>query len=401
MLAGKTDEALEALKLARADQEAMAAAPGASSGARLDLAETVRQIGAVLVYTGKPAEAEPEFRTSLPIFQKLVDGEPAVAEFRRGLADTHRQLGKALLMTGNPAGAEAELRRALALYRKLADDNPAIPRFRDQEAVSQTGLGRLLILRGNPEAEGELRAAIAILQKLVDDNPAATQYSTDLTICRNYFGPLLLHMGRTAEARDECLATLALSRRLADEYPTTHRARIVSWSLLNLGDVERSLGRNAEAKHLYEMATSLTESLFHENPKDADRRNDLVELIRRRAMTLRDLGDPNGAAAEVRRALQLAEGLPPGTVTYLFETACCHALLASLAGRAESGVAIAEGRTAADRAIECLRQAVELGYRNANELRIESALDSLRSRDDFRLLMLDVSFPTDPFAPGG
>ena len=28
----------------------------------------------------------------------------------------------------------------------------------------------------------------------------------------------------------------------------------------------------------------------------------------------------------------------------------------------------------------------------------ESALDLLRSRDDFRLLMTDVAFPPDPFA---
>jgi hypothetical protein len=33
----------------------------------------------------------------------------------------------------------------------------------------------------------------------------------------------------------------------------------------------------------------------------------------------------------------------------------------------------------------------------ANELRIESAPDPLRSRDDFRLLMIDVVFPTDAF----
>ena len=50
-------------------------------------------------------------------------------------------------------------------------------------------------------------------------------------------------------------------------------------------------------------------------------------------------------------------------------------------------------------AIEWLRQAVAAGYRNANELRIESALDVLRSREDFQLLMSDVVFPSEPFAP--
>jgi len=82
----------------------------------------------------------------------------------------------------------------------------------------------------------------------------------------------------------------------------------------------------------------------------------------------------------------------------LFETACCHAALAGLAGRAGSGVLAAEGEIEAARAMEWLRRAVAMGYRNVNEIRIESALDRLRSRDDFRLMMMDVAFPAEPFA---
>ena len=39
-----------------------------------------------------------------------------------------------------------------------------------------------------------------------------------------------------------------------------------------------------------------------------------------------------------------------------------------------------------------------MGYRNANEIRIESALGPLRSRDDFRQQMMDATFPAEPFA---
>ena len=75
----RTAEALAACQLARADQEVLAAAPGASNDARRELAETVRSIGYLLWYTGKLAEAEPEFRTALAIYQKLADENPAVA----------------------------------------------------------------------------------------------------------------------------------------------------------------------------------------------------------------------------------------------------------------------------------------------------------------------------------
>ena len=54
----------------------------------------------------------------------------------------------------------------------------------------------------------------------------------------------------------------------------------------------------------------------------------------------------------------------------------------------------------ASRAMAALRRAVAMGYRDVAEFRREPALDALRGRDDFRLLMMDVDFPTDPLAGG-
>jgi hypothetical protein len=39
-----------------------------------------------------------------------------------------------------------------------------------------------------------------------------------------------------------------------------------------------------------------------------------------------------------------------------------------------------------------------MGYRNPDAYRTESALDPLRTRHDFRVLMMDLVFPADPFA---
>ena len=43
--------------------------------------------------TGKPAEAEAEFRKGLAIQQKLADDNPAVTDFRSRLASSHNNLG--------------------------------------------------------------------------------------------------------------------------------------------------------------------------------------------------------------------------------------------------------------------------------------------------------------------
>ena len=49
-------------------------------------------------------------------------------------------------------------------------------------------------------------------------------------------------------------------------------------------------------------------------------------------------------------------------------------------------------------AMALLHKAVAMGYRNADTFRTESALDHLRGRPDFRLLLMDLAIPADPFA---
>jgi hypothetical protein len=74
--------------------------------------------------------------------------------------------------------------------------------------------------------------------------------------------------------------------------------------------------------------------------------------------------------------------------------ACVHAALGGLAGRDGSGVSAAE----AVAAMAALREAVAMGERRLYRFRTADALDPLRGRDDFRLLMMDLTFPTEPFA---
>ena len=65
------------------------------------------------------------------------------------------------------------------------------------------------------------------------------------------------------------------------------------------------------------------------------------------------------------------------------------------------GESAAEGADQSEKAMAVLRQAVAMGYRNLNAYRTESALDPLRDRPDFRLLMMDLAFPAEPFAEYG
>ena len=90
--------------------------------------------------------------------------------------------------------------------------------------------------------------------------------------------------------------------------------------------------------------------------------------------------------SDARRALALLDGLSSRSGEEWYETACCHAAL--------------NGPAEANRAMDRLRRAVGMGYRNFDAFRTEVALDPLRDRADFRLLILDLAMPADPFARG-
>jgi tetratricopeptide (TPR) repeat protein len=396
--ADRFDEALAACRLARADQEMLAAAPGASNDERLELAVTIDLIGWLLWNSGKPAEALPEFRTALAIYQRLTDREPNAIEFRRLLGRCHYYLGMVLRLTGKAAEGEDEFRASLQIQRKLVGENPSVTWLRRSLALYRNWFGDLLLQVGKPaEAEAECRKAMALVEELVAEEPAVPDYRGVQSISHRILGVLLLQLRKPVEAEAECRNALVLGEKLADDNPSVaFRGWQLVSALNSLGDVLRSSGRAAEARGYYERAIASWQRVVREDKANPGNRYDLAGSLWRRALTLRDLGDPTGAAADLRRAMKLVDNLSWQSGQASFETACCHSALAGLAGRAGSGVSAAEGQQEAARAIKCLGQAVANGYRNTNELRIESALHPLRNRSDFKKLMAELEKNAPP-----
>jgi serine/threonine protein kinase/tetratricopeptide (TPR) repeat protein len=394
---GRVPEALAALERARAEQEALAAVPDTTNGARRELAESVSTIGYLLWNSGKVFEAEPVFREALAMSQKLADENPDVTEFRFRRASVHFYLGNVLSTIGRLAEGEAELRTALAQSEDVLRGNPAVNRVLRAVGLARCYLGELLTAKGEPaDAEAEYRKAMSEFQKLVDSDPGLADNRSDVGMCRRCLGTLLLQMGKPSAAEAECRMAVEIQQKLADLNSTVavFRERLAI-NLNALGDVERSRGRMPEAKDAYERALHWADSRAREYPQNATYRSYLASWLWRRGLALRDLADLAGAAADVRRAQSLSEGLPPGLL-HQIETACCHAALASLAGRAGSGVSAAEGEEAVAKAMERLGRAVASGYRNTNQLRIESALDPLRDRADFKKLVAELEKNSPP-----
>jgi hypothetical protein len=95
------------------------------------------------------------------------------------------------------------------------------------------------------------------------------------------------------------------------------------------------------------------------------------------------------------------EAISPCPPRAAFLGAACHALLAqAAAGGAGSTGSAAVDPIEADRAMDLLRQAVAMGHRDPVGFRAETALAPLRDRADFRLLLMDLEMPDEPFDAG-
>ncbi len=101
----------------------------------------------------------------------------------------------------------------------------------------------------------------------------------------------------------------------------------------------------------------------------------------------------------IRQAVALLDAQTSPSGEFCFMSACAHAALAGLAGQAGSGVPAEERLPEAKRSMALLHQAVAMGYANVDAYRNEDALDPLRDRDDFRLLIADLVMPAEPFTP--
>jgi serine/threonine-protein kinase len=370
---------------------------------RRSLAESHTNLGLVLSRTGRAKEAEAEYRTAIGLFQKLVDDNPTVAQFRSLLLLTRNNLAFLLTQAGKPSEAETEYRGVMAIRRKLVDDFPAVIEYRSSLSDSHNHLGYLCWQTGRlAEAEAEFRASLAIRRNLADLNPTVAAFRSSVAESHNNVGYMLSRQGKPAEAAAELRASLAISRELAERNPSVGDYRsAVSTNHVNLAEVLCSLGRMAESRDNYDRAIALSEALVREVPEATLYRSHLAHGLRLRGRVRRELGDPAGAAADARRALGLYDGLPARSGVEWYETACCHATLAGLAGAPGSGVPVGGGPAEAERAMSLLRKAVGMGLRTPDAFRTEAALGLLRDRDDFRALMMDLAMPADPFARGG
>jgi WD40 repeat protein/tRNA A-37 threonylcarbamoyl transferase component Bud32 len=157
-------------------------------------------------------------------------------------------------------------------------------------------------------------------------------------------------------------------------------------------------GRLADAIRDLQQARDRLRPLLRANPGDRRLASRLERCLGILAAALRQSDRPVEAFASLQESLRVAEAIidpGPGDV---YNLACGYSQLSLLSEHATPPAPSSERAALADRAMEALRRALAAGFSDFRLMDRDEDLDPLRSRADFKALMLDRGFPLNPFA---
>jgi tetratricopeptide (TPR) repeat protein/tRNA A-37 threonylcarbamoyl transferase component Bud32 len=368
----------------------------ASPGARSQLSGAYTRVGRVSWDLGLREEALAAYRRSLALVEQMAAAAPADPDVRTSLGRSHAQIGFAFRTMGRPNEALQSYEQARAIQEPLARDHPA--NAHHQEVLSWT-LSNLGVIRQElghtAEAIRFHRRAIAIHEGLVRRAGAIAQQRSDLGWARRYMGLALAASGDLEAALGQFTRAASLQEELvrADPVEVEFRWRLAR-CLDEVGRIRSLSGRPADAAEPLGRAAVLHEALVHDDPIQygVDLARNQLYLASQRAFS----GRPDEAEACLRRAEDVANRSAQGRAGLLFYDMACASSLWSVAGL-DGAIEAVERERRSRRAVAALRRACEGGHRDLRQIRQDPVLNPLRSRRDFQELVLDLSFPADPF----
>ena len=391
---GRFDEAVAALKRARDLQETLAAANPADLDRQTALSKTISEIGYSLVSARRPAEAVKVLEKASEIQQKLVDAKPAVIEFQAQLAKIHMSIARTL--EDRPAVALKTWEKAMAIQEKLTDANPSLSKILVNLSVTRQNMALLLIRLDRPdEALNLYRRSLAAMRRAVDADPIP-KYEHGLARAQIEIGNFLDRMSRPAEAVPLFEQALPVFYKLANTPPYS-RYPIAS-AHCDFGRVLVHLKRFPEAFQQFDKGLQLSEKHARENPASSNYALELALSLSYRGWANMKADRPLEAATDLKRGHEILARQKKLNGFMRFEWCRLQALLAHLAKDKKSDVSGDEAEKFADRAIAILRSEVKDGAAQISELK-DHDFDAIRDRKDFQALLLDLTFPADPFVP--
>jgi serine/threonine-protein kinase len=400
LASARPEEILEGLERARTILEDSGAASPGREPLRADLLEVTDNIAISLFDVGRYDEALAAYRRASDLGEALFRASPEDPRIGLELAKAYGNLGSNLSTLCRSAEALEAFGKARDVLRTARAANPALISLpgalawiEGLTADELIGIGR--VAEALPAAERAREAREALIRA----NPNVARYSEQLSRVLGTIAGIHLRTGRPAEA-------LAVSRRarevvvgLVERYSEDRTLQdALASTETGLGEALAAAGATSEAVAALDRALAVARKRFASDPSDLRAAPMLAKSLRRRGPVLQRCGRPVEAVASLRESIAVLRGSSQAAFLSLYDIACAQSLLSAAAAEAGSGLTADEGRAYADEAVATLRRCVVAGFHNVPWMLADPDFAPLRDRPDFRLLALDMAFPSGPFA---
>jgi serine/threonine-protein kinase len=392
--------ALEAHRNALEVRRALADWDTSDPAAGTDVARSLTAVGIVLGQSGRNDEALASFKEARSVLGGLVGSGLARATISGEFARIWYWTGWMHYRSGRAAEAKAAHEAALAIAAGPATARTDLVDNQRILSWCRNDIGIVLLQEGEiSKALTAFEASRRVKQRVADQHPGVAEYRRDLANSQHNIGCVLRGSGRLAEALAAHKAALEIQRELAANYPAVTRIKHdLANSYNEIGDVLRLMGHSTEAHKSYEHAVTTLEPQLHANPNVTECQTWVVQGLKGLGATHFAGGRTAEAVATWRRAVAICERVQSPYGELFYYLAGCHAFLGAAAGVAGSGLPVEAGPVEINRAMQSLRRAIARGYRDVRWLRRDPDLAPLRARQEFQALLLDLTFPDDPFA---
>jgi tetratricopeptide (TPR) repeat protein len=353
-------------------------------------------MAALMLTRGRHQDALPLHQRVLEIRERLRSERPNSLNYKLDhawtlldLAIAHRVLGRLDLAAATAQQATEEFRSILVQSPNNMDAMTRLVVCLDFVAIS---LGMQDKKDAMIRASEDALTLGETLDRLSGNDPRRVQSLADLCATHSRRQTWIRDL---AGARRSRLRAIALYQGLARTYPGAVRIQLaLARCLLYEAEVPFQRGKNAHQEKEITAALACSEQALElylpqlrRAPTDESLAASVIESLQVHALLLLRNGRRAEAVAVVERAKLIMAPLTraPGFLHYDF--ACLHLLLGT-----------PEDRSAREpHAIELLRKAISAGFRDVRLMRNDADLAPLRNRADFQTLLMDMSFPADPF----
>jgi serine/threonine-protein kinase len=400
------------------------------------LAGSRSNLGLALSALGRNEKARAEYTKAIELQVRLVSEHPSVPEYRCELARSRNNVGNCLYDIGRREEARAEYIKAIELQVGLVSEHRSVPEYRFELARSRNNLGNCLSeMRRREESREEYAKAIELQVGLVSEHPSAPEYRSELARSRNNLSNTLSELGEREEARAEYTKAIEIYVRLVSEHPSVPEYRYrLALAHADRGESLRNAGKQDEARAEYQKALELQERLAADFPGVPDYAIYLATTHGNYGHLLRDAGHPAeslawfGKAMSSLRNLLIQEPQLAHARAMLRQVTAGKALALARLRRYTEAVKLADtvaedkelsedalyysaatlalcsaGNDAslAERSVTLLGRGQTAGYfktpTKLQRLKTTKDFDTLRQRDDFKKLLLEVEAkPLDP-----